>query len=1078
MQFRVLGTLEVIDDNGQSIDLGGGQPRSILAMLLVAADRVVPADTIVERLWPERAPASATSTLQSYVSRLRKLLEPDTGRNAPPQTLLWESTGYRLRVAGEHTVDSVQFEQLADEGREFLAASELHQARATLADALALWRGPALQEFAEHPWARGVATRLDERRLAAIEDRIRADLLLGHHEVLVGELSDLIGQHPLREGLWEHQAVALYRSGRQAEALRALDGLRRTLLDTLGVDPSPRIRELETQILEHHPSLAAPVPATAGGDEQPAAIAPDDERASRHFAKLVTSELIGREAERRSLDEALAAAEQGRTQWVLIEGEPGIGKTRLMEHVAESASERGFDVLWGRSYESGATPSFWPWLGALRGAVEAARPLPAATQQLIDRLLTPASDEEFTPPVDASRFRLFEAIALLFERASKRRPLMIALDDLQWADPASLEQIEFMTGHVIGSRIMVTGTVRELEIGRNDAVVQALASVSRRPSMRRLVLRGVNRTDSTEIVRQAIGDASPAVIEAIHQRAEGNPFFIGELSRLLAAETDLSEAQVVRRAGVPVGVRDVVHRRLGSVPAATAELIQMMATIGRETHLGLLSRAAGVTMDRCIDDIDPALVNRLVVELPDAPGVVKFSHALVREVVLADLSLLRRARLHLRVADAMEQGGRLLSDDEAELFAEHLWQAVSLGVEARAATALERAAEVALRRFAYEAADHLLERALQLRQSLPTDRADLDAELDAMQRLTAVRRVRFGFEHARANLPLERAKQLARKTGRELVLTELIWTEWAGAATSCDFETAVRLAQELLDLGEISDNPHVTASGHAAWGTQCWHLGRITEAMDSADRAVAILDGTDLIGDVNESPAGPLGGLHENLMLARGFHPLFHELGGRPVPGGSPLPALASRINDPYVRLVLWVCESVRAVVGGDIDAGRIATRQATEIEVGGSFEFFSAGAQCLLGCIEIEDGDIEAGLERVRTGITAYSSVGVRTVTPLYMTAASYGSLRLGDIDAAADWIGQAEQLISETGELWELPFVIALRAMVMHASGAGRDDVSARFRDAHAVAVGQGALGSARRVVERAAEIGFTLE
>ncbi|MBI5089510.1 MAG: hypothetical protein HZB15_11825, partial [Actinobacteria bacterium] len=397
------------------------------------------------------------------------------------------------------------------------------------------------------------------------------------------------------------------------------------------------------------------------------------------------------------------------------------------------------------------------------------------------------------------------------------------------------------------------------------------------------MLHGVSRDESAALVRQAIGDDAPqALIEAVHERSEGNPFFIGELARLVVAEPGLPESELVRRAGIPASVRDVVHRRLVSLPAETSSLVQMMATIGRETHLGLLSRASGLPIDRCIDDLEPALVNRLIVDVPEHPGTVRFSHALVREVVLNDMSLLRRSRLHLTIADAIEATSRL-SDDTAEILAEHLWQAVSLGVADRAAHALERAAEVALRRYAYQTADNLLERALVLRQGMLPEDADLDAELDTITLLLSVRRVRFGFERARMNSPIERAKELARKTSRDRVLAEVVWTDWAGAATSCDLVSSERLARDLVALAEVSDDLLIQASGYAAWGIHCWHIGHITEAVEYVDRAVALVDVW--VDDNDHVEGGALTGLMEHLLLTRGFRIVYHALAGSTLPG-------------------------------------------------------------------------------------------------------------------------------------------------------------------------------------------------
>ena len=247
MQFGVLGSLEVTNEGGALVDLGGAQPRTLVAMLLVAQGRVVAVDTLLDGIWPDRQPTSALGTLQSYVSRVRRAFDPErTGAGA--KVLVLEPVACRLDI-DPSDVDSWRFEQLAAEGQQLLQRGEAAAAHAVLAEALSLWRGPALVEFADHEFARGPATRLEERRLVAIEDRIQADLALGRHASVIGELSQLVEEYPWREALWGHLAIALYRAGRQADALRAITDMRTTLREELGVEPSRPIRDLEAAIL-------------------------------------------------------------------------------------------------------------------------------------------------------------------------------------------------------------------------------------------------------------------------------------------------------------------------------------------------------------------------------------------------------------------------------------------------------------------------------------------------------------------------------------------------------------------------------------------------------------------------------------------------------------------------------------------------------------------------------------------------------------------------------------------------------------------------------------------------------------
>jgi len=271
MQFRILGPFEVEHD-GRLLQLGGHQQRTLLAVLLLRANEVVPVDEIIDELWPSDPPASATKSVHVLVSKLRRILEHEPNELGEPGrngVLLTRPHGYVLSVApGE--LDLQRFESLLEQGRRALAAGRADDAGNTIREALGLWRGPPLAEFAYDSFAQGEVARLEELRLSAIEDRIEADLALGHHAELVPEVESLATKHPLRERLRGQLMLALYRSGRQADALRAYHEIRRHLADELGLEPGPALRQLEREILAHAPSLAAPThPATSGDSRGP-----------------------------------------------------------------------------------------------------------------------------------------------------------------------------------------------------------------------------------------------------------------------------------------------------------------------------------------------------------------------------------------------------------------------------------------------------------------------------------------------------------------------------------------------------------------------------------------------------------------------------------------------------------------------------------------------------------------------------------------------------------------------------------------------------------------------------------------
>ena len=275
MEFRILGPLEIVDD-GRTLALTGSKKRALLAILLLHANEVVSRERLLEDLWGERRPETAATALHGYVSQLRKMLEPDSRRDH--SVLVTRAPGYELRVDAE-SLDLKRFQRLAESGKRSLAAGDTETAAAALEEALSLWRGPPLAEFAAAPFALIESLRLDELRVSATEDRVEADLALGRHGSIIAELEMLVAEHPHRERLCAYLMLALYRSGRQAEALDVYQRTRRALVDELGIEPGTMLQQLERAILNHDPSLelppqarhesAPPGPVSADSPERP-----------------------------------------------------------------------------------------------------------------------------------------------------------------------------------------------------------------------------------------------------------------------------------------------------------------------------------------------------------------------------------------------------------------------------------------------------------------------------------------------------------------------------------------------------------------------------------------------------------------------------------------------------------------------------------------------------------------------------------------------------------------------------------------------------------------------------------------
>ena len=893
VEVGLLGPLLVVTDDGPVLGLAAKE-RALLAFLGLRPGRVVSVAELVAGLWGDDPPRSAHKALQTYVSRLRRVL--------PAGVIRTVGDGYALAV-GPGDVDAGRFESLVARARRLADDGNVDDAVGLFVDALSLWRGRALIDLLDQPTGMAEAARLEELRRGAEEDLVEARLTLGEHLTVVAEAEALVAAEPLRERRWAQLMMALYRCGRQADALRAYRRLRERLAQELGIAPSAELVALEEAVLLQKAELAWRRPDDATGQRRQANLAngvvsetdPDAgrpelpsgvvsfvltdiegstamwdthpremaevlERHDEMIAKAVSAQRgvvlkakgegdstmsvfvrasdavaaaldiqrtigdgvwpqgmqvrvrmavntgeahehdgdyfgptlnraarlralaaggevlctavtaavvrdkladdvrlidrgehqlrglsrseqifeirrhveglqpdrgtppplgttspvnsgsaaetadrppvvpyaisragsgpwVGRRLEQQRVSAMVKEVAAGASATVIIEGEPGVGKTRLAAEVARAAAADGAQVLFGRCDEGLAAP-YQPFAEGLRtlladpGTAHLIVGSPASQQlsRLIPELpgsVDAASITSSSP--ESERWLLFQAIVESLRQASSRRPLVLVIDDLQWAEPAS----HLLFRHLARASIcglLLLATCREGPDSESAGLMDLRADLARDQVVETVALAGLSKADLVALVEARTGETpGDDFIEAVYAETGGNAFFVDELIRHW---TDLGALPPVAnhwpknddmlRLGTPRGIAQVLARRIAALPPPARQALALGAVVGHEFDLAVVSaadEAAGVAL---FDLVDSGACRGLVAELPSSLTRYCFAHDLVREVVLAPLSPTRRARLHWQVATALASStAKARSPIEVSQLAQH-----------------------------------------------------------------------------------------------------------------------------------------------------------------------------------------------------------------------------------------------------------------------------------------------------------------------------------------------------------------------------------------------------------------------
>jgi DNA-binding SARP family transcriptional activator len=591
MQLRVLGSLEVVRDD-VAVRLPSAQQRRLLTALLLTPGSVVPTDQLMVALWDDAPPPSALKSLRAHVSRLRAALEDDG------EAIATHAAGYALRIEPQH-IDAHRFERLVAEARA-LRTSDLAAALALLDEALGLWRGPAHADVADEAFARADAVRLEELRLSALEDRVDVQLAAGRHVEITAELEALARNHPLRERPHAQLMLALYRDGRQADALETYRRFRDTLADELGLEPSAALRVLERDVLRQDPRLAVAAdaePSTAGG------VAVERPGTADADVGGGPPPLVERRAQLAALDGLLTEiSTSGQGRLVIVRGEAGSGKTALIRRFCTERSDDA-RVLWG-ACDALFTPR--P-LGPIRDVAAGVDALAA---------------------VVGTGAQPFEVATALFTELRRISPSVLVLEDLHWGDEATLDVVRLLGRRVSTVPALVVASYRDDEVHLTHPLQRVLGELATARMTSELSLAPLSVGGVAQLAAPHDRDATQ-----IHAVTGGNPLFVLEVLASPGGE-------------LPANVRQAVLGRASRLGRGARVVLDAVALVPPRIETWLLEAVTGADAA----ELDPCLGSGLITATSSG---IAFRHELARRAVAEAVPAYRRVTLHRRVLDAL-----------------------------------------------------------------------------------------------------------------------------------------------------------------------------------------------------------------------------------------------------------------------------------------------------------------------------------------------------------------------------------------------------------------------------------------
>jgi class 3 adenylate cyclase/tetratricopeptide (TPR) repeat protein len=769
---------------------------------------------------------------------------------------------------------------------------------------------------------------------------------------------------------------------------------------------------------------------------------------------------VGRQREWEEIRKALGRSFRGSGQLLLVSGEAGIGKSRLVSELADLATRASAKVLWGRCYEGEALPAFWPWVEVMRALAEgsvgktlrdALGPSAAFLAQIVPEIKEIVPEPPPVLDVEAARFHLYDAVTRLLLHLAEESPMVLILEDLHWADAASLQLLTFLAPRLMEASILLVGTYRPVELTPEHPLAIALGSLVRKTQVVRVEVGGLLAADVDSFIAGTTGSPAPAaLVRAVHKRTEGNPFFIIELLRLLESRQDALSPEGVWASEVPAAVQDVVRQRISRLPEEAAQLLTVAAVVGEEFSLELVADCLELNVQRALALVEAALRAGIVREMGQQPGWFCFSHALVRETLYEALTALRCAYLHRRVGEVLERELDTAAEDMLLVeIAYHFYRAASAGMRDRAFAYALRAEEQAMQRFAYDQAREQLQRALRLVETMPPGpqryRRELAVQLRLIQPARGLAVVEFGKAASRA-------WELASDLGDAREILAALWRLATFHILRADYERAQDLGRELLRGAEEFEQP-VAWAGHLVLGIVMTYQGALPTARDHLEQAIPLIDAQ-----------------HDPFLVEDALHPVVNArghaalvlwlLGDQDGAARMTLDNLALAEALPLTSSLAYAQHWAAMIeyLRGDLEMARQRSEAALSRGSDRGLTLLVARSRVLRGWVMAELGEPDLGMREINEGLEAQRTLGLRVAVDFSLGLMAQVHCRAGHPEKALEAVDEALMEEEALGaHLWKAE-LLRLKGEALWALSPERaDEAASNVRLAIAAAADQ---------------------